>query len=126
MSPTAAAPPVAPSHSRRWRLACAAVFLLLAVTCILKHLTFHASVYDLGIFHQVLWNTSRLRWFESSLKHMSYLGDHFSPGLGPAVAAGVAALAGRHAADGAGGRGGGDGVLRAHHGDGDAARSPRR
>ena len=39
----------------------------------------HASLYDLGILHQVLWNTAHGRPFASSVSHMSYLGDHFSP-----------------------------------------------
>ena len=48
---------------------------------LVKHWTFHTYVYDLGIFHQMLWNSARGHWFASSLKHMNYLGDHFSPSL---------------------------------------------
>lgn len=48
---------------------------------LVKHWTFHTYVYDLGVFHQTLWNSARGRWFASSLKHMNYLGDHFSPSL---------------------------------------------
>ncbi len=56
-----------------------AVGLLLTVLSLARHYSFHSSLYDVGIFDQVLWNTSRLRPFESSIKHMNYLGDHFSP-----------------------------------------------
>ncbi len=69
------------SLSRRFRWCAVAVFALLAVMALIKHWTFHTYVYDLGIFHQMLWNTARGRWFASSLKHMNYLGDHFSPSM---------------------------------------------
>jgi uncharacterized membrane protein len=65
----------------RFRLCAMAVFALLAVLSLVKHWTFHSYVYDLGIFHQMLWNSARGRWFASSLKHMNYLGDHFSPSM---------------------------------------------
>jgi uncharacterized membrane protein len=67
---------------RRVRQAALAVWALLSVLSIVKLRTFHAGLYDLGIFHQVLWNTAHGRPFASSLKHMSYLGDHFSPTFG--------------------------------------------
>ena len=57
------------------------MFALLTTLSWLRVWTFHANIYDLGIFHQVLWNTARFHPFDSSLKHMSFLGDHFSPGL---------------------------------------------
>ena len=57
------------------------MFAVLAVLALVKHWTFHTYVYDLGIFHQMLWNSARGDWFASSLKHMNYLGDHFSPSL---------------------------------------------
>jgi len=47
----------------------------------LKHATFHSSIYDLGLFDQVIWNTAHGRFFESSVKGFNYLGDHFSPFL---------------------------------------------
>jgi uncharacterized membrane protein len=60
---------------------CAAVFALLGALSLVRHHTFHSSLYDVGIFHQVLWNTAHGRPFASSIKHMRYLGDHFSPSL---------------------------------------------
>ena len=53
--------------------------ILLTALSLVRHYTFHSSLYDLGIFHQVLWNTAHGRPFASSIKHMSYLGDHLSP-----------------------------------------------
>jgi len=74
---------VDPSAATRWprrvRNAAVAAWAVMASLALTKMLTFHAGLYDLGIFHQVLWNTSRGRPFASSLKHMNYLGDHFSP-----------------------------------------------
>jgi len=60
-------------------LLCAAAFLFISILSIIRHHTFHSALYDLGIFHQVLWNTARGLPFASSIKHMNYLGDHFSP-----------------------------------------------
>ena len=36
---------------------------------------------DLGIYTQVLWNTAHGHWFEFSIHHQSYLGDHVELGL---------------------------------------------
>ena len=71
----------APWTTRRFLAIAAAVWALLSVLSLLRHYTFHSSVYDVGIFDQVLWNTAHGRPFASSLSHMSYLGDHFSPSL---------------------------------------------
>jgi len=73
------AAPEAACLRHSFALACAAVFALLSALSLLRHHTYHSSLYDLGIFHQVLWNTAHGRPFASSIKHMSYLGDHFSP-----------------------------------------------
>jgi uncharacterized membrane protein len=62
-------------------VSCVAVWLLLTVLSLGRHYTFHSSLYDLGIFHQLLWNTAHGRPFASSICHMNYLGDHFSPSL---------------------------------------------
>lgn len=56
------------------------VILALALT-FRRHATFQTSLFDLGYYTQVLWNTSQGRWFASSLKPPTYLGDHFSPVL---------------------------------------------
>jgi len=62
--------------------ACVLVGALLSVLSMVRHHTFHSAVYDVGIFHQVLWNTAHGLPFASSLSHMNYLGDHFSPSFG--------------------------------------------
>lgn len=67
--------------SATFALLCILMGGLIALWSLARHHTLHSTMYDLGIFHQVLWNTSRLRPFATSLKHMSYLGDHFSPSL---------------------------------------------
>ena len=68
------------SHKVFVRL-CAGAFLFITILSLIRHHTFHSALYDLGIFHQVLWNTARGLPFASSIKHMNYLGDHFSPSL---------------------------------------------
>lgn len=70
--------PVLPA-CRVFVLLCATAFLFVTILSLIRHHTFHSSLYDLGIFHQVLWNTARGLPFASSIKHMNYLGDHFSP-----------------------------------------------
>jgi len=42
---------------------------------------FEAGAFDLGLFDQLLWNTSRGRIFETSFLPYNYLGEHFSPVL---------------------------------------------
>lgn len=54
-------------------------FCLFLFLAILKYNTFHTTVYDLGLFDQVIYNTLQGHWFYSSIKGMNYLGDHFSP-----------------------------------------------
>jgi uncharacterized membrane protein len=79
-----ASPDDAASNARMNRavvVSCLAVWLLLTVLSLVRHYTFHSSLYDLGIFHQLLWNTAHGRPFASSICHMNYLGDHFSPSL---------------------------------------------
>jgi uncharacterized membrane protein len=48
---------------------------------VLRHLAFNSTAYDLGIFDQVVWNTSHGHWFENSIMRDSpnHLGHHFSP-----------------------------------------------
>ncbi len=52
-----------------------------ATMSLLLHHSFHSYGWDLGIFEQVLWNTSEGRWFEYSFRQMRYLGDHWQPSL---------------------------------------------
>ncbi len=66
-------------HVRAFVGASVVVWALLSGLSLVRAHTFHASLYDLGILHQVLWNTAHGRPFASSVSHMSYLGDHFSP-----------------------------------------------
>jgi uncharacterized membrane protein len=59
-------------------------FVLYSVLSVLRHLTYHSFGPDLGIFDQVFWNTTRGRFFESTMSLVqaqphSYLADHFSP-----------------------------------------------
>ncbi|MFA6033569.1 MAG: DUF2079 domain-containing protein [Myxococcota bacterium] len=44
-----------------------------------RHANFNSSIYDLGLFDQIIWNIGHGRFFESSIKGFNYLGDHFSP-----------------------------------------------
>ncbi|HEX9370878.1 MAG TPA: DUF2079 domain-containing protein [Roseiflexaceae bacterium] len=46
-----------------------------------QHAAFHTHLFDTGYYTQVLWNTSRGRWFANSLKYPVFLADHFSPAL---------------------------------------------
>ena len=56
------------------------VFIVLAGWLALsRHATFHTHVFDLGYYAQVIWNTGHGRWFATSLKPPTFLGDHFSP-----------------------------------------------
>jgi uncharacterized membrane protein len=51
---------------------------------LIRHWSFHSTGLDLGVFDQVLWNTSQGRFMESTLSldrclPHSFFGDHFSP-----------------------------------------------
>src|SRR6266571_5602718 len=48
---------------------------------LLIHYSFHSYGWDLGLFDQVLWNTSHGRDFQYSFRDISYLGDHYQPVL---------------------------------------------
>jgi uncharacterized membrane protein len=56
---------------------------LYAGLSVAKHDAFRTHAYDLGIYDQVIWNTSQGRLFENSIMHFlpHFLGDHFSLGL---------------------------------------------
>jgi uncharacterized membrane protein len=49
---------------------------VLGTFAIVRHERLNSSTYDLGIKDQVIWNTSRGRWFASSVEVGHYLGDH--------------------------------------------------
>jgi uncharacterized membrane protein len=55
--------------------------LLVGTMAVLRHLAFNSTAYDLGIFDQVIWNTSQGHWFQNSIMRDSphHFGHHFSP-----------------------------------------------
>lgn len=56
--------------------AAAAVFAALAVS---RHRAYESTAYDFGFFDQIVWNTSRGDWFETSFLEYNFLGQHFEP-----------------------------------------------
>ena len=54
---------------------------LVGTLAVLKHLSFNSSAYDLGVFDQVVWNSSHGRLFENSVAPEAphFLGLHFAP-----------------------------------------------
>ncbi len=59
----------------------AAACAYFALLGLLQHWNFYTFGWDLGVFDQVIWNTSHGRFFDYSFRPYSYLGDHFSPVL---------------------------------------------
>jgi uncharacterized membrane protein len=60
--------------------------LLFGALSLIRHWSFHSTGLDLGVFDQVVWNTSQGRFMESTLSldrctPHSFFGDHFSPVL---------------------------------------------
>src|SRR6266542_1249975 len=60
--------------------------LVFGALSLIRHWSFHSTGLDLGVFDQVVWNTSQGRFMESTLSldrcvPHSFLGDHFSPVL---------------------------------------------
>lgn len=58
--------------------------VLFATLSLLRHWSFHSTGLDLGVFDQIVWNTSQGRFMESTLSldrcvPHSFFGDHFSP-----------------------------------------------
>ncbi len=72
-------------NEERVALALVAVYaLLFGALSLIRHWSFHSTGLDLGVFDQVLWNTSQGRFMESTLSldqcmPHSFFGDHFSP-----------------------------------------------
>jgi len=52
-----------------------------AACSLLIHRGFHSNGWDLGLIHQVLWNSSYGRIFTFSFRDISYAGDHWQPFL---------------------------------------------
>lgn len=58
------------------------LFFLLVLVSLFRHFSLNSTAYDLGIFDQAVWNTTKGNWFFSSLKHnINLMGDHFEPML---------------------------------------------
>lgn len=53
-----------------------AVFSAFAVS---RHRVYESTAYDFGFFDQIVWNTSRGDWFETSFLEYNFLGQHFEP-----------------------------------------------
>jgi uncharacterized membrane protein len=58
--------------------------VLFGALSLIRHWSFHSTGLDLGVFDQVVWNTSQGRFMESTLSldrcvPHSFFGDHFSP-----------------------------------------------
>ncbi|HSW95665.1 MAG TPA: DUF2079 domain-containing protein [Patescibacteria group bacterium] len=72
-------------HEERIAVALVAIYALVFGTLsLIRHWSFHSTGLDLGVFDQVLWNTSQGRFMESTLSldrcvPHSFFGDHFSP-----------------------------------------------
>lgn len=82
----------ATSTSSRWRVSPQGLTIVLLVLAygllfswltVARHDTWHSNVFDLGIFDQVVWNTARGHFFETSIYGVptTQLGEHFSPVL---------------------------------------------
>lgn len=46
-----------------------------------RHRAYESTAYDFGFFDQVVWNTSRGDWFQTSFVEYNFLGQHFEPVL---------------------------------------------
>jgi uncharacterized membrane protein len=72
-------------HEGRIALALVGLYaLLFGALSLARHWSFHSTGLDLGVFDQILWNTSQGRFMESTLSldrcvPHSFFGDHFSP-----------------------------------------------
>jgi len=45
------------------------------------HRSYHSNAFDLGFFDQIIWNTSRGRWFQTNFVDYNFLGQHVEPVL---------------------------------------------
>jgi uncharacterized membrane protein len=72
-------------HEERVAIGLVALYaVVFGVLSLIRHWSFHSTGLDLGVFDQVLWNTSQGRFMESTLSldqctPHSFFGDHFSP-----------------------------------------------
>ncbi len=74
-------------RGRLWRVVAAMALVYVAVWgsfTIVRHERFNSSTYDLAVYDQAVWNTTRGRWLETSIEakpgqYLILLGDHFAP-----------------------------------------------
>ena len=72
-------------HEERVAIGLVALYVVVfGALSLIRHWSFHSTGLDLGVFDQVLWNTSQGRFMESTLSldrcvPHSFFGDHFSP-----------------------------------------------
>lgn len=57
-----------------------------ALALVVRHRTYHSAAFDLAFFDQIVWNTSRGAWFETTFVPYNFAGQHFEPILLPFAA----------------------------------------
>jgi uncharacterized membrane protein len=57
------------------------MFALVAWLSLRRWANFEANAYDLAFFDQVIWNTARGNWFETTFVPYSFAGEHIQPAL---------------------------------------------
>src|SRR5215207_9617729 len=72
--------------ARHWGLVITALLamsgaLFMAAASLGRHAAYQSNAYDLGFFDQIIWNTSRGHFFETSFVKYNFLGQHFDPVL---------------------------------------------
>ncbi|MGH2598544.1 MAG: DUF2079 domain-containing protein [Dehalococcoidia bacterium] len=82
----AAAPAADATRMRAWHMAALAGMIGLAWATftwalLSAHWSYHSTAFDLGFFDQIIWNTSRGRWFQTSFVDYNFLGQHMEPVL---------------------------------------------
>jgi uncharacterized membrane protein len=50
-----------------------------SISSLLVHRSFHSNGWDLGLIHQVVWNSAHGRLFHYSFRDITYAGDHWQP-----------------------------------------------
>jgi uncharacterized membrane protein len=52
-----------------------------SICSLLIHRSFHSNGWDLGLIHQVVWNSAHGRLFHYSFRNITYSGDHWQPSV---------------------------------------------
>lgn len=73
-----AVPADAAIHAAAWMASICAVAGFSAFA-LARHRGYQSAAYDFGFFDQVVWNTSRGDWFETTFVAYNFLGQHFEP-----------------------------------------------